>query len=73
MDSKLKEIRDLINEKERIDNRLAVLLGEADAPKRGRPRNKNGGSYGRTSSVSVTHGQSESTSESAVVAEESGE
>jgi hypothetical protein len=38
MDSKLKEIRDLINEKERIDNRLAVLLGEAEAPKRGRPR-----------------------------------
>jgi hypothetical protein len=43
MDSKLKEIRDLINEKERIDNRLAVLLGETEAPKRGRPRKETNG------------------------------
>lgn len=42
MDSKLKEIRDLINEKERIEHRLAILLGEADGPKRGRPRSRQG-------------------------------
>ncbi|WP_157681704.1 hypothetical protein [Bradyrhizobium sp. ORS 285] len=31
------KIRDLINEKERIEDELAVLLGEKEKPKRGRP------------------------------------
>lgn len=56
MDSKLKEIRDLINDKERIENRLAVLLGEAVTPKRGRPRTKQGNVDGM-SPATHTEGQ----------------
>ena len=36
IDSKLTKIKDLIIEKERVEAELAVLLGEADKPKRGR-------------------------------------
>ena len=38
LDSKLTKIKDLIIEKERIEGELAVLLGEKDRPKRGRPK-----------------------------------
>lgn len=36
LDSKLSKIKDLIEQKQRIDDELAVLLGEKDKPKRGR-------------------------------------
>ena len=38
LDSKLAKIKDLITQKEKIDNELAQLLGEQEKPaKRGRP------------------------------------
>lgn len=36
-ESKLTKIKDLIIEKERIEAELAVLLGEKEKPRRGRP------------------------------------
>lgn len=36
LDSKLAKIKELITQKERIDAELAVLLGDAERPKRGR-------------------------------------
>lgn len=36
LDSKLTKIKELIEQKQRIDEELAVLLGEKDKPKRGR-------------------------------------
>jgi hypothetical protein len=37
LDAKLKRIRELIDLKERTDGELARLLGESEAPRRGRP------------------------------------
>lgn len=37
LDSKLAKIKDLIEQKQRIDEELSVLLGEKERPKRGRP------------------------------------
>lgn len=38
LDSKLTRIKELIELKEKTDTELAQLLGEAEKPKRGRPR-----------------------------------
>ena len=38
MSSKLQRIKDLIQQKEKIDAELAQLLGEGEKPKRGRPK-----------------------------------
>ena len=43
LDSKLSKIKNLILEKERIEAELAVLLGEQEKPKRGRPSTKTNG------------------------------
>ena len=42
LDSKLAKIKDLLTQKERIDDELAVLLGEKDKPRRGRKPKTNG-------------------------------
>lgn len=42
LDSKLARLKELINEKERIDRELSVLLGETEKPKRGRPKKEGG-------------------------------
>lgn len=42
LDSKLAKIKDLIEQKQKIDDELAVLLGEKDRPRRGRPPKANG-------------------------------
>jgi len=39
--TKLARIKELIEEKERIDTELSQLLGETEKPLRGRPRKKN--------------------------------
>lgn len=36
LNSKLQRIKELIQEKERVDNELAQLLGESEKPRRGR-------------------------------------
>jgi hypothetical protein len=38
--TKLARIKELIEEKERIDTELSLLLGETEKPHRGRPRKK---------------------------------
>jgi hypothetical protein len=38
MDAKLIRIRELIDQKEAIDTELASLIGDTQAPRRGRPR-----------------------------------
>lgn len=38
MDVKLNRIRELINDKERIDAELNQLIGGGEVPRRGRPR-----------------------------------
>jgi hypothetical protein len=42
LDSKLTKIKDLIEQKHKIDEELAVLLGEKERPRRGRPPKPNG-------------------------------
>jgi hypothetical protein len=37
LDSKLTKIRDLIEQKEKIDTELAALINGTDKPRRGRP------------------------------------
>jgi phosphoenolpyruvate carboxylase len=40
LDKKLARIRELLDLKEKTDSELAQILGESDAPVRGRPRKK---------------------------------
>jgi hypothetical protein len=42
LDSKLAKIKDLIEQRQKIDDELAVLLGEKERPRRGRPPKPNG-------------------------------
>ncbi|WP_194483331.1 hypothetical protein [Bradyrhizobium sp. CCBAU 21365] len=42
-DSRLTEIKDLIIQKEKIEERLAVLLGDKEKPRRGRPKKEEAG------------------------------
>lgn len=42
LDSKLAKIKELLTQKERIDDELAVLLGEKEGKKRGRKPKTNG-------------------------------
>ena len=39
--TKLARIKELIEEKERVDTELSQLLGETEKPRRGTPRKKN--------------------------------
>jgi hypothetical protein len=42
LDSKLAKLKDLITQKEKVDNELAQLLGEAPKTRRGRPSKEKG-------------------------------
>lgn len=40
LDNRLREIKELIIQQEKIEERLAVLMGDKERPKRGRPAKK---------------------------------